>query len=131
MQPRKRPTLAHMQAQASKQNSVQEAGWAWAVAQHLFRNACVLVRIRLGGEKEKRKLVKVLDELDHARVYIDIVNDPGLKKEILEHYIVTEAKYYELLAYFNEHNSAIIHSGNPETILNALNNYFKSSLKAR
>src|SRR5689334_11441171 len=30
-----RPTLAHMQAQASKRNSVQEAGRGWAVAQHL------------------------------------------------------------------------------------------------
>src|SRR6185436_1559951 len=35
MQPRSRPTLARMQAQVSKQNSVQEAGRAWAVAQHL------------------------------------------------------------------------------------------------
>src|SRR3954452_12571839 len=35
MQPRNRPTLHILQAKASKQHSVQEAGRAWAVAQHL------------------------------------------------------------------------------------------------
>ncbi|HRI78169.1 MAG TPA: carboxypeptidase-like regulatory domain-containing protein [Cyclobacteriaceae bacterium] len=82
-------------------------------------------------EKEKRKLVKVLDELDRARVYIDIVNDPELKKEIMDQYMVTESGYYDLLAAFNERNTAIMHCGSPTVILVALDSYFKTVLKPR
>ncbi len=82
-------------------------------------------------EREKRKLVKVLEELENARVYIEVVNDPALKEDILDQYLVTDAGYYELLAYFNEHNSDVMHSANAGIILNALHSYFKKSLKKR
>src|SRR4051812_45903614 len=69
MQPRNRPTLAHMQAKAS-QNSVQEAGWAWAVAQHLedapncFRSSRFRSSRRRGGRRTARKQQALIPPAD-------------------------------------------------------------------
>jgi CarboxypepD_reg-like domain len=78
-------------------------------------------------EKEKRKLVAVLQELERVKVYESIVNDPDFKYDIMEKYSLTESKYFELLAIFNQTQSSIIHSGDEVGILYSLHYYFNVS----
>ena len=80
-------------------------------------------------EKEKRKLVKVMADNEKVRIYLEIVNDPDVKNEIMERYLITEDKFYELLALFNERNKDITYSGNSALILNSLISYYKNATK--
>lgn len=77
-------------------------------------------------ETEKRKLVAVLEELERVKVYESIVNDPDFKYDILEKYGLSEERYFELLAMFNQDgaNSPAIHSGNDVLILYELHRHF-------
>lgn len=71
-------------------------------------------------EKEKRKLQKIMAENEKLRPYLEIVNDPGLKAEIMERYTLSEEKFYELLSMYNERNKEVMYSANPGVILNSL-----------
>ncbi|CAN5552537.1 hypothetical protein BH10BAC4_BH10BAC4_11010 [soil metagenome] len=82
-------------------------------------------------EKEKRKLVAVLQELERVKVYESIVNNPDFKYDIMEKYSLTESKYFELLAIFNQTQSSIIHSGDEVGILYSLHYYFNASSSSK
>jgi hypothetical protein len=76
-------------------------------------------------EKEKRKLVAVIAELEQARKYIEIVTDPDFRYGMMSKYRLSEDKYYELLAVFNQTHDTAIHSSNESQILYALYEYFE------
>lgn len=76
-------------------------------------------------EKEKRKLVAVIAELEQARKYIEIVTDPDFRNSIMEKYHLPEDRYYELLANFNQTHVEVIHSSNESQILYALFSFFE------
>jgi hypothetical protein len=80
-------------------------------------------------EKEKRKLGKIMAENEKARVYMEMVNDPDLKDEIMARYKIDEAKFYELLAIYNEKNRDIMYSSNSGLILNSLLSYYQEATK--
>jgi CarboxypepD_reg-like domain len=76
-------------------------------------------------EKEKRKLVAVMKELELVRVYVDIVNDPAFREEVMEQNSISESRFYELLAVFNQKNSDLMRSGHPDLIRSSLFFYFE------
>jgi hypothetical protein len=76
-------------------------------------------------EKEKRKLVAVIAELEQARKYIEIVTDPDFRYGMMTKYKLSEEKYYDLLAVFNQTHDTAIHSSNESQILYALYEYFE------
>ncbi len=76
-------------------------------------------------EKEKRKLVAVIKELEAARMYIEIVTDPDFRYNMIRKYQLSEQRYYDLLAVFNQTHDAAIHSSNQSQILYALYEYFE------
>ena len=76
-------------------------------------------------EKEKRKLVAVIDELERARKYIEIVTDPDFRYNMMSKYKLSEDRFYELLAVFNQTHNEPIHSSNKSLILYALYSYFE------
>jgi hypothetical protein len=76
-------------------------------------------------EKEKRKLVAVISELEQARVYIEIVTDPDFRYNMMKKFDLTEDRYYELLAIFNQTHPEVIHSSNESKILYALHYHFE------
>ncbi|NOS92353.1 MAG: hypothetical protein HOP30_10560 [Cyclobacteriaceae bacterium] len=82
-------------------------------------------------EKEKRKLVKVMADNEKIKIYLEIVNDPDLKNEIMERYKITEEKYYDLLSNFNENNKEIMYSSNVGLILNGLLSFFETQTKKK
>lgn len=60
-------------------------------------------------EKERKKLKKVREENYRSKDYVSIVNAPEVKGKIMEDYAISEQKYFELLAVFNEKNRDIIY----------------------
>ena len=82
-------------------------------------------------EKEKRKLVKVMAENEKIKVYIEIVNDPDVKSEIMERHAITEEKFYDLLAIYNEKNKEVMYSSNSGIILNSLLSYYEKALSKK
>src|SRR5258708_539632 len=83
------------------------------------------------AEKEKRKLVEVTKELEQARIYVEIVTDPELKRQIMEKYSISEARFFELLAAFNENNRDVMYSANANIIFYSLYTYFENSLNKK
>ena len=78
-------------------------------------------------EKEKRKLSKIIAENEKVRTYIEMVNDPDLKNEIMTRYGFSEEKFYDLLAIYNEKNKDIMYSSNSGLILNSLLSYYEQA----
>jgi hypothetical protein len=76
-------------------------------------------------EKEKRKLVKLMQENDRIRTFIEVVTDPSIKQEIMEKYAVEETEYYDILVKFNQQKFPVIYSNDSEKIIEALHNFFE------
>jgi hypothetical protein len=55
-------------------------------------------------EREKRKLVKVQEENVRIRTYVEVVNDPDLKKDMMNEFSISERDFFSLLAKFNKEN---------------------------
>jgi CarboxypepD_reg-like domain len=82
-------------------------------------------------EKEKRKLVKVMAENEKVKIYLDVVNDPDLKFDIMERHAITEEKFYDLLALYNESHKDIMYSSNSGLILNSLLSYYENATRKK
>jgi hypothetical protein len=82
-------------------------------------------------EKEKRKVVAKIRDLERARAYIEIVTDPDIRHKIMNDNSLTEQRYYDLLAIFNQTRQDVMYSGSPALILSALFSYFESSAESR
>ena len=82
-------------------------------------------------EKEKRKLVKVMADNDKVKIYLEVVNDPDLKSEVMQRFNITEEKYFDLLAIYNERNKEVTYSANSGLILNSLLSYFENATRKK
>ncbi len=80
-------------------------------------------------EKEKRKLQKIMAENEKLRPYLDIVNDAGLKAEIMERYTLSEEKFYKILSSYNERSKEVMYSTNAGVILNSLLSHFNNVME--
>jgi hypothetical protein len=77
-------------------------------------------------EREKRKLVARIRDLERVRAYIEIVTDPDIKHRIMNDNSISEERYYELLAIFNQTRQDVMYSENPTIILSSLFTYFEN-----
>lgn len=80
-------------------------------------------------EKEKRKLVRLMQENDRIKTFIEVVTDPSMKEELMEDYAVEEAEYYEILVKFNRQKFPVIYSNDSEKIIEALHDFFEQETK--
>jgi len=82
-------------------------------------------------EKERKKLKKIQAQNYRARGYVDIVNDPEVKNKIIKDYGITEERYYELLAVFNEKNKDIIYELEANELISLLLMFYGENAKKR
>ena len=80
-------------------------------------------------EREKRKLARIVEENNKAQTYIQVINDPVVKDIMMKAYDLTELTYYERLAVFNQQNTSISYSTDPEEIMESLHEFFLASSK--
>lgn len=76
-------------------------------------------------EKEKRKLVKLMDENDRVKTFMEVITDPSVKGELMEAYSIAEEVYYDILVKFNQHKFPVIYTNDSEKILDALHWFFE------
>jgi len=74
-------------------------------------------------QKEKRKLLKFIQESDRTLTYLQVVSDQKTREELLEEYALSETEYYDLLAKFNQQSGDIQYSTNPEEIKKSLKSF--------
>lgn len=80
-------------------------------------------------EKEKRKVIKVRQENTRIRTYVEVVNDPDLKKDIMNEFSIDEATYYRMLGKFNQENRYAQYLEDEAQIRETLSNYFAAQLQ--
>jgi hypothetical protein len=78
-------------------------------------------------EHEKRKLLKLRAENRKIKTYVDVVNDPELKKEMMKTFSLKEKEYYDLIAKFNQFNRSTAYISNPEEIKLRLFTFIKNN----
>ena len=78
-------------------------------------------------EREKRKLARIIEENNKAQTYLQVITDPVVKEIMMKAYDLTELTYYERLAIFNQKNTSISYSTDPEEIMESLHEFFLSS----
>ena len=85
-----------------------------------------------GFKKEaraKQKLKAVREENDKATDYIHLVNGPEIKDKMMKEYALSEEKYYELLAKFNERNGDFIYKLETFEVIPLLLQFFADEAK--
>jgi hypothetical protein len=76
------------------------------------------------GQKEKRKVTKLISENDRVKTYVDVINNQELREDIMFEHNLTEPEYYNRLAKFNEQSRDLLYNTDPMAIVNALKNFF-------
>ncbi len=76
-------------------------------------------------QKEKRKLVKLMEENDRIKTFMEVITDPSIKEEFMENYSLDEDQYYEILVKFNQQKFPVIYSNDSDKIIDALRDFFE------
>jgi len=77
------------------------------------------------GQRDKRKTVKLINENNRIKTYIEVVHDQLLREEIMDEFGLTEIEFYNTLAEFNKQNDEILYSTDRVEIIVALKNFFR------
>jgi len=80
-------------------------------------------------QREKRKLLKLIQENDRTITYLQVVNDQEVRETIMEEHSLTEQAYYELLVKFNQQSSNVLYSTNPQEIITSLITFFARNVR--
>lgn len=80
-------------------------------------------------QREKRKLLKLIQENDRTITYLQVVNDQEVRETIMEEHSLTEQAYYELLVKFNQQSSNVLYSTNPQEIITSLKTFFTKNAR--
>ncbi|HTE31286.1 MAG TPA: hypothetical protein VK666_12985, partial [Chryseolinea sp.] len=76
------------------------------------------------GQKEKRKVTKLISENDRVKTYVDVINNQELREDIMFEHNLTEPEYYNRLAKFNEQSRELLYNTDPMVIVDALKTFF-------
>lgn len=82
-------------------------------------------------QKERRKVVKLINENDRIETYIQVINDQETREDIMFDHELTETQYYSTLARFNQQSQFVLYSTNPEEIIAALREFFDKTYGKR
>lgn len=82
-------------------------------------------------EHEKRKLIKLREENRKIKTYVELINDPYLKDDIMEKFSLQDKEYYEILARFNQQNGQAVYMNNREDIKKLLYSFFLTNSRVR
>jgi hypothetical protein len=78
------------------------------------------------GEKDKRKTVKLINENNRIKTYVEVLNDQLLRENIMEELGLSETEYYAILAQFNKQSAAtVLYSTDRYEIMESLKYFFR------
>ena len=76
------------------------------------------------GEREKRKVVRLINENDRIRTYIQVIHDVEIRESIMYSHELTEIEYYNTLAKFNQQSGDVLYSTDPYVIETSMRSFF-------
>ena len=76
------------------------------------------------GQKERRKVVQLINENDRIKTYIEVIHDQELREDIMGEHGLTEVEFYNSLARFNQQSGDVLYSTDRYTIMNSLKSFF-------
>lgn len=76
-------------------------------------------------QKERRKVVKLINENDRIKTYIQVINDQETREDIIFDFDLTETQYYGTLAMFNQQSQDVLYSTDPQEIISSLRQFFQ------
>jgi hypothetical protein len=82
-------------------------------------------------EREKRKLLRVVEENNRTQTFRQVITDPDVKSILMNDYEVTEELYYHLIENFNMQHAAVHYFTDPDAIMEALHSFFEKRLAGR
>jgi hypothetical protein len=77
------------------------------------------------GQKDRRKAVKLINENNRIRTYVEVINDQLLREEIMDEHALTETEYYNILAAFNTQSQDVLYSTDRYEIMASLRSFFR------
>lgn len=77
-------------------------------------------------QREKRKTVKLINENNRVRTYVEVVHDQLLREDIMNELGLEETEYYAILAAFNKQSSDVLYSTDKVEIINSLKSFFRN-----
>lgn len=77
------------------------------------------------GEKDKRKAVKLINENNRIKIYVEVVHDQLLREDLMEEFGLTEVEYYALLAEFNKQSQDVLYSTDKNEIISSMKAFFR------
>lgn len=82
-------------------------------------------------QKERRKVVKLINENDRIKTYIQVINDQETREDIMYDHGISETEYYSTLALFNQQSQDVLYSTDPNEIIDALRSFFERAYGKR
>lgn len=82
-------------------------------------------------QKERRKVVKLINENDRIKTYIQVINDQETREDIMFDYELSEIQYYNTLALFNQQSQDVLYSTDPQEIIASLRAFFRRTYDKR
>ena len=76
------------------------------------------------GEREKRKVVRLINENDRIKTYIEVINNVEIRESIMEAHDLAEVEYYNTLARFNQQSGDVLYSTDAYVIESSLRSFF-------
>jgi hypothetical protein len=77
------------------------------------------------GQRDKRKTVKLINENNRIKTYVEVIHDQLLREEIMDEHALTEGEYYNILAAFNSQSQDVLYSTDKYEIVDALKSFFR------
>ncbi|HEX6222759.1 MAG TPA: carboxypeptidase-like regulatory domain-containing protein [Chryseolinea sp.] len=77
------------------------------------------------GEKDKRKVTKLINENNRIKTYIEVIHDQLLREDIMHEMQLSETEYYATLAQFNMQSKEVLYSTDKSEIISALKSFFR------
>src|SRR5688500_3527718 len=77
-------------------------------------------------QKDKRKAVKLINENNRIRTYVEVMHDQLLREDIMHELDLTETEYYNILAEYNTQSQDVLYSTDKNEIVSSLKSFFRS-----
>jgi hypothetical protein len=77
------------------------------------------------GQRDRRKAVKLINENNRIKTYVEVINDQLLREEIMDEHALTETEYYNILAAFNSQSQDVLYSTDRYEIMASLRSFFR------
>lgn len=79
-------------------------------------------------EREKRRLVRLVEMNNRTQTYTQVITDPDVKRILVDAYELTDEEYYASVVEFNQKHMAVQFWTNPDAIMEALHEFFSRNV---